>query len=75
MIYIIIIVSIVVLIGVLIWLKISIINGRKCQFSPNLDGKVAIITGGNAGIGYYTALKLGELGATVILACRNQTKA
>lgn len=39
-----------------------------------MDGKVCIVTGANQGIGYYTAKRLGELGATVILACRNEDK-
>ncbi|MBO4277353.1 MAG: SDR family NAD(P)-dependent oxidoreductase [Clostridia bacterium] len=40
-----------------------------------LDGKTALITGGNAGIGFKTAETLVQLGAAVILACRNETRA
>lgn len=29
----------------LILLKIFVINGRSCNFTPNLSGKVAIVTG------------------------------
>jgi NAD(P)-dependent dehydrogenase (short-subunit alcohol dehydrogenase family) len=36
-----------------------------------LDGKTAVVTGGNSGIGYATAKKLKELGANVIITGRN----
>jgi NAD(P)-dependent dehydrogenase (short-subunit alcohol dehydrogenase family) len=45
--------------------------------SKNLDsqkGKTAIVTGANSGIGFYTALGLAKLGATVIVAGRNKEK-
>lgn len=35
------------LIIILILLKIYYINGKKCNFSPNLEGKIVIITGSN----------------------------
>jgi NAD(P)-dependent dehydrogenase (short-subunit alcohol dehydrogenase family) len=41
---------------------------------PNLDGKTAIVTGGNGGLGYEVSLGLAEAGATVIIAARNETK-
>ena len=42
---------------------------------PNLEGKTALITGSNSGLGYYTAKALAEKNAHVILACRTLEKA
>jgi NAD(P)-dependent dehydrogenase (short-subunit alcohol dehydrogenase family) len=41
---------------------------------PSQLGKVAVVTGANSGIGYYTALELARAGAEVILACRSEAK-
>ncbi|MCF7754098.1 SDR family NAD(P)-dependent oxidoreductase [Paenibacillus xylanexedens] len=38
---------------------------------PNLRGQTAIVTGGNAGVGYYTALELAMHGAKVIIGSRD----
>ena len=42
---------------------------------PSLAGRVAVITGGNAGLGLETARVLAQCGATVVLACRDDGKA
>jgi NAD(P)-dependent dehydrogenase (short-subunit alcohol dehydrogenase family) len=40
-----------------------------------MSGKVVVITGSNIGIGKETAVGVAALGATTVLACRNQEKA
>lgn len=42
---------------------------------PAQKGRIAIVTGANAGIGYETALALAKKEMKVILACRNPEKA
>jgi NAD(P)-dependent dehydrogenase (short-subunit alcohol dehydrogenase family) len=46
-----------------------------CKSKKRLDGKVAIVTGSNSGIGYETALDFAYRGARVIMACRDSKKA
>ncbi|MEM7285669.1 MAG: oxidoreductase [Actinomycetota bacterium] len=42
---------------------------------PRQDGRVALITGANTGLGYHNALDLAAKGASVVLACRNEERA
>ncbi|EPQ51744.1 NAD P-binding protein [Gloeophyllum trabeum ATCC 11539] len=42
---------------------------------PDLTGRVAIVTGANAGIGFNTVLHLARRGAKVYLGARNEAKA
>lgn len=42
--------------------------------TPDLTGKVVIVTGANAGIGKETAIALARLGATVVMTARNRSK-
>ncbi|MGN6478518.1 MAG: oxidoreductase [Flavipsychrobacter sp.] len=42
---------------------------------PNLNGKEAIVTGSNTGLGYEIALVLYQAGANVIVACRSKENA
>jgi retinol dehydrogenase-14 len=41
----------------------------------SMQGKVVVVTGSNVGIGKETAVGLAQLGATTVLACRNESKA
>ena len=43
----------------------------RCPDTPRLDGKLAMVTGGNAGIGREIARGLAKRGAEVIVAARN----
>jgi NAD(P)-dependent dehydrogenase (short-subunit alcohol dehydrogenase family) len=42
---------------------------------PSQHGKTFVVTGGNAGVGYFTAEQLAAAGARVVLAARNADKA
>ena len=41
---------------------------------PDQTGKLAVVTGGNAGLGYWAARTLATKGARVIIACRSVEK-
>jgi NAD(P)-dependent dehydrogenase (short-subunit alcohol dehydrogenase family) len=42
---------------------------------PSQVGKTFVVTGGNAGVGYFTSEQLAGAGARVVLAARNEAKA
>jgi NAD(P)-dependent dehydrogenase (short-subunit alcohol dehydrogenase family) len=39
-----------------------------------MNGKVVLITGGNAGLGFETAIKIARMGATVVIVARDHTR-
>src|SRR5437763_6425125 len=41
----------------------------------SMQGKVCIVTGANSGIGKATALALAQMGATVVMVCRDRARA
>ena len=54
---------------------LSLIQDKEELNKIDLTGKVVLITGGNDGIGFETALKLARHGAKLIIACRDLRKA
>jgi NAD(P)-dependent dehydrogenase (short-subunit alcohol dehydrogenase family) len=42
---------------------------------PRLEGKIALVTGANRGLGLEISVGLSAAGATVVMACRNPAKA
>ena len=50
--------------------------GNKLTYPEvDLSGKVALVTGGNTGVGYETAKGLARLGAHTFIACRSKERA
>jgi NAD(P)-dependent dehydrogenase (short-subunit alcohol dehydrogenase family) len=41
---------------------------------PSQDGRTAVVTGANGGLGWATSLELARAGAQVVLACRDASK-
>jgi NAD(P)-dependent dehydrogenase (short-subunit alcohol dehydrogenase family) len=40
----------------------------------SMQGKICMVTGANSGIGKATALALAQMGATVVMVCRDRAK-
>ena len=40
--------------------------------APSMQGRVAVVTGANSGIGWHTALELARAGSEVILVSRTE---
>ena len=57
------------------WMHTNFIQGVPHERRPgSLQGKVAIVTGANSGIGVETAYELARDGARVIMACRSRER-
>lgn len=41
---------------------------------PTLNGKIALVTGANSGMGMSTSAALADMGATVVMLCRNEKR-
>ena len=46
----------------------------RTETLPSLAGRVVVVTGGSSGIGFYDALALAKVGATVIIISANEKK-
>lgn len=47
---------------------------RKVNKTISMEGKICMITGANSGIGKATALGLAEMGAGIVMICRNKER-
>ena len=53
----------------------ALMGNRLSYPEVDLSGRVAIVTGGNSGIGYDTAKGLAAMGAHTFIACRSRERA
>jgi len=54
--------------------RIHSLTFRAEDLEVDLSGRRCLVTGANSGIGYETALALADLGAEVVLLCRNRER-
>jgi NAD(P)-dependent dehydrogenase (short-subunit alcohol dehydrogenase family) len=52
----------------------SLSSSREIAAGAALAGRVCLVTGGNSGIGKATAEGLAQMGASVVIVCRDRTK-
>ena len=57
-------------IAIFVWLFKEVTMGI-CYVEKSMEGKIVLITGGNGGLGFQTALDLAKRGAEVIITARN----
>lgn len=69
------VVSVSTLVGLVVIRKILESRWGKCKNNIMLNGKVAIVTGANSGLGLEVAKQLALRNAEVVLACRTFEKA
>lgn len=49
-------------------------RGTNCSVKRDLKGKVAVVTGGNTGIGKETIKDLAKSGCTIVMGARDKAK-
>ncbi|KAH8277841.1 hypothetical protein KR018_008510 [Drosophila ironensis] len=62
------------IVGIIAFCVRLYMQGGKFTKKTDETGKVAIVTGGNTGLGKETVMELARRGATVYMACRDQEK-
>ena len=65
----------IVIFRIVLFLFKAWVQGGRCISKARLDGKVAVVTGANTGIGKETARDLVKRGAEVHVLCRDKEKA
>ncbi len=66
--------TVLVLVSTILVFGKKFFSGGVNHHHPDMSGKVVIVTGGNAGIGKETARELARLGASVVIAGRDENK-
>lgn len=68
------IVSLILIVVLTYYWQIKIKQGPIYQSDKSLTGKTVVLTGGNAGIGKFTAIEIANRDARVVIASRNVNK-